>query len=27
VRLPDGWLENADDPAPPEGGDILVSGG
>ena len=27
VRLPDGWLDNADDPAPPEGGDILVSGG
>ncbi len=27
VRLPDRWLDDVDDPAPPEGGDILVSGG
>ncbi len=27
VRLPDGWLESVDDPTPPTGGDILVSGG
>jgi nifR3 family TIM-barrel protein len=27
VRLPDRWLEDVDDPAPPEGGDVLVSGG
>jgi nifR3 family TIM-barrel protein len=27
VHLPAGWLERVDDPTPPEGGDILVSGG
>lgn len=27
VRLPDGWLDSVDDPAPPPGGDVLVSGG
>lgn len=27
VHLPDRWLENADDPTPPTGGDLLVSGG
>jgi nifR3 family TIM-barrel protein len=27
VRLPDRWLEGVDDPTPPAGGDILVSGG
>jgi len=27
VHLPDRWLDNADDPTPPVGGDILVSGG
>jgi nifR3 family TIM-barrel protein len=27
VRLPDGWLEAVDDPTPPSGGDVLVSGG
>ena len=27
VALPPGWLERTDDPAPPEGGDELVSGG
>jgi nifR3 family TIM-barrel protein len=27
VRLPAGWLDDVDDPAPPTGGDILVSGG
>jgi nifR3 family TIM-barrel protein len=27
VRLPEGWLHGVDDPTPPEGGDVLVSGG
>ncbi len=27
VHLPAGWLDTADDPTPPEGGDELVSGG
>lgn len=27
VHLPDRWLETADDPTPPVGGDLLVSGG
>jgi tRNA-dihydrouridine synthase len=27
VRLPAGWLALADDPTPPEGADVLVSGG
>jgi nifR3 family TIM-barrel protein len=27
VQLPAGWLENATDPTPPLGGDVLVSGG
>ena len=27
VHLPAGWLESIDDPTPPAGGDILVSGG
>ncbi len=27
VRLPPGWLEQADDATPPAGGDVLVSGG
>ncbi len=27
VRLPAGWLDDVDDPTPPAGGDILVSGG
>ena len=27
VRLPAGWLDDVDDPTPPSGGDILVSGG
>ncbi len=27
VHLPAGWLEAADDPTPPTGGDVLVSGG
>ncbi len=27
VSLPAGWLERADDPTPPSGGDVLVSGG
>jgi nifR3 family TIM-barrel protein len=27
VRLPDGWLDTVDDPTPPTGGDLLVSGG
>jgi nifR3 family TIM-barrel protein len=27
VHLPVGWLEAVDDPAPPVGGDVLVSGG
>jgi nifR3 family TIM-barrel protein len=27
VRLPSGWLDDVDDPTPPAGGDILVSGG
>ena len=27
VHLPAGWLERVDDPTPPEGGDILISGG
>ncbi len=27
VHLPDRWLETADDPTPPAGGDLLVSGG
>ena len=27
VHLPDRWLESVDDPTPPAGGDLLVSGG
>jgi hypothetical protein len=27
VALPDRWLETVDDPAPPQGADLLVSGG
>jgi nifR3 family TIM-barrel protein len=27
VRLPEGWLDDVDDPTPPSGGDVLVSGG
>jgi nifR3 family TIM-barrel protein len=27
VHLPAGWLDRVDDPSPPDGGDILVSGG
>jgi hypothetical protein len=27
VRLPAGWLHDVDDPTPPGGGDVLVSGG
>lgn len=27
VALPPGWLERVDDPTPPEGADVLVSGG
>jgi hypothetical protein len=27
VALPDRWLETADDPAPPYGAELLVSGG
>jgi hypothetical protein len=27
VRLPAGWLEAVDDPTPPAGGDLAVSGG
>jgi nifR3 family TIM-barrel protein len=27
VRLPPGWLDDVDDPTPPTGGDVLVSGG
>jgi nifR3 family TIM-barrel protein len=27
VRLPPGWLDDIDDPTPPTGGDVLVSGG
>jgi nifR3 family TIM-barrel protein len=27
VHLPSGWLDRPDDPTPPDGGDILVSGG
>jgi len=27
VHLPPGWLDEADDPTPPSGGDLLVSGG
>jgi hypothetical protein len=27
VRLPTGWLDDVDDPTPPAGGDVLVSGG
>jgi tRNA-dihydrouridine synthase len=27
VRLPPGWLDTVDDPTPPTGGDVLVSGG
>ena len=27
VHLPDRWLETVDDPTPPSGGDLLVSGG
>ncbi len=27
VRLPPGWLDGVDDPTPPTGGDVLVSGG
>jgi nifR3 family TIM-barrel protein len=27
VRLPAGWLDDVDDPTPPVGGDVLVSGG
>jgi nifR3 family TIM-barrel protein len=27
VRLPEGWMDRVDDPTPPAGGDLLVSGG
>jgi hypothetical protein len=27
VSLPSGWLEDPDDPTPPEGAELLVSGG
>ena len=27
VHLPAGWLQTVDDPTPPAGGDLLVSGG
>jgi nifR3 family TIM-barrel protein len=27
VHLPSGWLDSVDDPTPPAGGDVLVSGG
>ena len=27
VHLPDGWLALADDPTPPPGAELLVSGG
>jgi nifR3 family TIM-barrel protein len=27
VHLPAGWLDRVDDPTPPDGGDVLVSGG
>ena len=27
VRLPPGWLDDVDNPTPPIGGDVLVSGG
>ena len=27
VRLPDGWLRLVDDPTPPAGAEILISGG
>jgi len=27
VHLPEGWVENRDDPTPPEGAELLVSGG
>ena len=27
VVLPDGWLDEVDDPTPPEGAELLVSGG
>ena len=27
VVLPDGWLDEIDDPTPPEGAELLVSGG
>ena len=27
VALPEGWLERRDDPTPPAGADLLVSGG
>jgi nifR3 family TIM-barrel protein len=27
VHLPSGWLDSVDDPTPPSGGDVLVSGG
>ena len=27
VHLPAGWLDDVDDPSPPAGGDVLVSGG
>ena len=27
VHLPEGWLETADDPTPPDGAELLVSGG
>jgi nifR3 family TIM-barrel protein len=27
VHLPPGWLDHVDDPTPPEGADVLVSGG
>ena len=27
VHLPEGWLDHVDDPTPPEGAELLVSGG
>jgi hypothetical protein len=27
VALPEGWLADRDDPAPPKGAELLVSGG
>ena len=27
VHLPEGWMDRVDDPTPPVGGDLLVSGG